>query len=184
MVAALTFEALLVLDHTVVPNLSALLGYKPVLSEMFGLLLGGGLCILELQALKTLGQTPDLRRGLIATFCGDCDTEDNVLVCRKYETFRRVKLLKNFCLVVPVLIIGVLIGQGMLIYGFLALVPNVLTVSMRKNLLARITSEMEASREDATAAVRRLYQILSRNMIVLNACEFVITCALIVFIFR
>ncbi|NLV46184.1 MAG: hypothetical protein GXY07_16980 [Candidatus Hydrogenedentes bacterium] len=162
-------------------GLIAIAGYKPLLSELLGILWGCCLSVLELQAIRSIRRTPTLRQGLIAALCGECDVAENTLACRTFKSFHRVESFKNLCLLVPVLIIGIVFGAGLLIPGALALVPGVLAVTVRKNLLAQITNDMAALRACSVTALRRQYRILSRNLIIVDAGLFVLVCAAIIY---
>lgn len=163
-------------------NVFVISGYKPILSELAGLLLGCCLCILEIQELRTISRTSSLRLGLVATLYRKCDVRENIPACRKFRTFRYVEVLKILCLSVPILTIGIVTGLGLLIPVSVSYVPHALAAIFRKKLLVSITDDISVSQDYSVSALQyESRRILSRFILVVTAVLLVSACVVIIF---
>lgn len=164
-------------------NIIAIVGYKPVVSELIGLFLGCCLCIMEMQTLRTIGRTATLRSGLIATLYRKCDVEENIPACRKFRTIQNVDLLKRLSLTAPILAIGIVIGAGFLIAASLAFVPSALAAIFRKKLLLGITDDIAASQDYSVSTLQYQYLRTFWQAITSIAVFFVvIVCVVLIFV--
>jgi len=161
----------------------AILSYQPILTELIGLFLGCCLCMLDIQALRKMRLTPVLRQGLIFTLLKKkSNAEENLLTYRKFKAFQRIELIKKFFLICSILLVGVASGVGILMPSFLALIPSVLTITFRKDLLEQITDDLTVLSSCSIDTLWHQYRLLSKKIITINVCLIVFACFVILFV--